>query len=215
MYYGLFCTLAKFSAGRFFEEEMMNKLATVFVSAGVIALFSTVAQAGLVDSSLDCNFPGDPYMYRHEWSVNYGLAELTIVQTFDELGPDVAELSGETDSDLTSFTVIGRATNSTATTWTGYTLTLYDLVSKATFVNGSAGAVGSKLQTVAYLDSTTIEFSGDDPVLDGHLLQFQFDILVPTAGAFELTLTQNPIPEPATIALLGLGSLALLRRRKR
>lgn len=192
----------------------MNKFATVFVSAGVIALFSAVAQAGLVDGSLDCNFPGDPYMYRYEWSVNYGQAELTIIQTFDELGPDVVELSGETDSDLTSFTVIGRVTNSTATTWTGYTLTLYDPVSEVTFVNGSAGAVGSNFQTVAYPDSTTIEFSGDDPVLNG-LLRLQFDILVPTAGAFELTLTQNPIPEPATIAMLGLGSLALLRRRKR
>jgi len=193
----------------------MNKFATVFVSAGVIALFSTVVQAGLVDGSLDCNFTGDPYMYRHEWSVNYGQAELTITETFIELGPDVAELSGETDSDLTTFSVIKKITNDTGITWTAYTLTLYDLVSETTFVNGSAGAVGSKFQTVAYPDSTTIEFSGDDPVLDGHLLQFQFDILVPTAGTFELTLTQNPIPEPATIALLGLGSLALLRRRKR
>lgn len=193
----------------------MNRFATVFVSAGVIALFSTVVQAGLVDGSLDCNFPGDPHMYRHEWSVNYGLAELTITETFVELGPDVAELSGETDSDLTTFSVIKKITNDTGITWTAYTLTLYDPVSEATFVNGSAGAVGSKFQTVAYPDSTTIEFSGDDSVLDGHLLQFQFDILVPTAGTFELTLTQNPIPEPATIALLGLGSLALLRRRKR
>jgi len=188
---------------------------TIIFGVILIAGLSNVAQSALVDGSLDCNFPGDPYMYRHEWSVNYGSAELTIVQTFVELGPDVAEISGETDSDLTSFTVIGRATNSTATTWTGYTLTLYDLVSETTFVNGSAGAVGSKFQTVAYPDSTTIEFSGDDPVLDGHLLQFQFDILVPTTGTFELTLTQNPIPEPTTIALLGLGSLALLRRRKR
>jgi len=205
----------KFRARRFFEEEMMNKFATVFVSAGVIAFFSTVAQAGLVDSSFDCNFPGDPHMHRHEWSVNYGQAELTIIQTFDELGPDVAELSGETDSDSTSFTVIGRVTNDTAATWTGYTLTLYNLVNEATFVNGSAGAVGSNFQTVAYPDSTTIEFSGDDPVLDGHLLQLQFDILVPTTGAFELTLTQNPTPEPATIALFGLGALILLRRGKR
>ena len=187
----------------------------IFFVVLIITAFSTVAQAGLVDCSFDCNFPGDPHMYRHEWSVNYGSAELTIIQTFDELGPDVAELSGETDSDLTSFTVIGRATNSTATTWTGYTLTLYDPVRGATFVNGSAGAVGSKFQTVAYPDSTTIEFSGDDPVLDGHLLQFQFDILVPTAGTFELTLTQNPTPEPATIALFGLGALILLRRGKR
>ena len=188
---------------------------TIIFGVVLIAALSNVAQSALVEGSLDCNFPGDPHMYRHEWSVNYGLAELTIVQTFEELGPDVGEFSGETDSDLTSFTVIGRATNSTAITWTGYTLTLYDPVSEAIFVNGSAGVVGSKFQTVAYPDSTTIEFSGDDPVLDGHLLQFQFDIMIPTTGSFELTLTQNPTPEPATIVLFGLGSLMLLRRGKR
>jgi hypothetical protein len=187
----------------------------ILLAVVIITGFGNIADADLVDSSFDCNFPGDPHMYRHEWSVNYGLAELTITETFVELGPDVAELSGETDSASTTFSVIKKITNDTGITWTAYTLTLYDPMGEASFVEGSAGAVGSKFQTVAYPDATTIEFSGDDPVLDGHLVQLQLDIVIPTAGVFELTLTQNPVPEPATIALFGLGALMLLRRGKR
>jgi hypothetical protein len=153
-------------------------------------------------------------MYRHEWSFDYGLADLTITETLDELGPDVVELSGETNADLTSFTVVTKVTNSTAVTWTEYTVTLYDPAAEASFVEGSASATGGKFQTVAYPDSATIWFSGDDPVLDGHLVMLQFDILVPTAGTFELTLTQTPAPEPATVVLLGFGALAILRRRQ-
>ena len=40
------------------------------------------------------------------------------------------------------------------------------------------------------------------------------DIHVPTTGLFNFTLTQEPIPEPATMALPGLGSLALFRELK-
>ena len=187
----------------------------IFFVVVIITGFGNVAQSSLVNKSFDCNFPGDPHMYRHEWNFNYGLAELTITETFVELGPDVAELSGETDSDSTTFSVIKKITNDTGITWTAYTLTLYDPMGEASFVEGSAGAVGSKFQTVAYPDATTIEFSGDDPVLDKNLVQLQLDIIIPTAGVFELTLTQNPVPEPATIALFGLGALMLLRRAKR
>ena len=192
----------------------MKRNAIVFVVV-IITGFSNVAHSGLVNGSFDCNFPSDPHMYRHEWSFNYGLVELTIVETFDELGPDVGELSFETDSDLTTFTVIKKITNNTDITWTEYTLTLYDIGGEASFVEGSAGAAGSKFRTVAYPDATTIEFSGDDPVLDGHLVQLQLDIVIATAGAYELTLTQNPVPEPATISLFGFGALVLLRERRR
>lgn len=195
-------------------RERVRRYAIIF-GVVLIAVLSNVAQSAIVDGSFDCNFPGDPHMYRHEWSFDYGQAELTVVETFEELSPDVGEFSGETDSDSTTFAVAKSITNDTSATWTAYTLTLYDPTGEASFVEGSAGAAGSKFQTVTYPDATTIEFSGDDPVLDGHIVHLQLDIMIPTAGTFELTLTQSPVPEPGTIALLSFGTLFLVRRRKK
>jgi hypothetical protein len=47
------------------------------------------------------------------------------------------------------------------------------------------------------------------------VVTLQFDISIPDGVPFTFTLTQNPIPEPATAALLGLGALLLLARRKK
>lgn len=197
----------------------MKKLTVVLMLMGMATLFNSVAQAGFVNPEEDsnaapflCEFAGSQNQY--EWEFDYDAIEptLTMEEIIYAVVPDQVIISGETDEDPT-FTVVKTITNTSCVDWTGYILTLTS-DSGTTFVEGSAGAGGGKLQTVEYLDSQTIVFSGAEPVLNGELLSLQFDINVPTCGLFDFTLTQAPVPEPAAITLLGLGSLALFRRRR-
>lgn len=140
-----------------------------------------------------------------EQSSNYATSSLDISQ----YAP--ADLMVNSEAGL-SLTIMTTVTNESSIIWTGYILTL-DPTGAATFVEGTAGS--TKFGTVVYPDPWTIEFWQPEPVLPGQAVTLQFDIDVSGPAPHIFTLTQNPIPEPATAMLLGLGALALLLRRKR
>jgi len=184
----------------------------------IIALaIAGAAQAGFVNpddvpsaAPFTCEFTNPANS--HEWDFDYAMPTLTMNEIIGAVAADNVMISGETDSDPV-FTVIKTITNTSGVTWTGYNLTLAGS-GIPTFVAGSAGAGGGKLQNVAYPHPAAIVFSGNNPVHNGELLTLQFDINVPTTGLFDFSLTQHPVPEPTTIGLLGLGSLTLLRKRR-
>jgi hypothetical protein len=129
--------------------------------------------------------------------------------TGDVFGPDVGQ-PGST----TSFTM--TTANETDITWTGYLLTL-DSSSGGAFVEGSGAS--TDFREVLYPDAWTIEFRAPEAVPPGEIVTLEFKVHVPEKDVLlGLTLTHQPIPEPATVAFLGLGALVLLsipRKRSR
>ena len=195
----------------------MKKFAVVLMLIGVVTLFSTTAEAGFVNpvenpsaAPFTCEFPSP--VNQHDWAFDYSGPTLTLNESIRAASSDLVLMSGETDSDPI-FTVYKTIENTSGIAWTSYILTLSG-GGGATFVQGSASAKNGKLQTVNYIHPAAIKFSGPNPVNNGELLTLWFDINVPTSGLFNFTLSQEPVPEPATLALLGLGSLGLFSRRR-
>ena len=184
-----------------------NKL---IIGMGTIIFACSIAQAGFVQ--FDCYFPDDPYGYDHNWNYDFANSELTLTESFTVLPPpagDQVVMSGETDSDPT-FTMQKNITNTTGITWTGYDLVL---LGNSTFVNGTASS--TKFNTHSFsADFKTLHFYAPQSVLNTESVTLQVDINVPTTGLFDFTMAQHAIPEPATIMLIGLGALGMLRRRR-
>lgn len=177
------------------EEHQMSKHALVLILVGLVAFFSSAAQGGLVSFSSDAV---------STWSPSGAVVTLG----FSSL--DVADVTITAEAEST-FTITTTATNESGFTWTSYILSL-DRQGDAIFVEGTAGS--TKFETVEYPDLWTIEFWAPKAVLPGQVVTLQFEISIPNSVPYTFTLAQQPIPEPTTIAILGLGSLFLLRKRK-
>ena len=181
--------------------------------AGLVAAIlglCVISQAGVILDSFLCTFDDDPTGENHSWSYDYANDVLTLIETYDHPGVDTVNVSGLTDTDP-DLTMTKAVLNDNGSDWTAYTLTLgpFDgLPLNATFVSGS-----SDLLPIANVTPTQITFSGGT-VLIGETLNMSFVVNVPTVGDFGFGLHQLAIPEPATMALLGLGSLLAIRRRK-
>jgi len=176
------------------EQPMRRCVATLTLVVGIASL-NSAAQGSLVSY---CGTESGQ-------SSNYAASSLDISQYVP------AKLTVNSEAGL-SLTITTTITNESSIIWTGYILAL-NPTGNATFVEGTAGS--TKFGTVLYPDPYTIEFWQPEPVLPGQAVTFQFDIDISGPAPHIFTLSQNPIPESATVILLSLGALALLLRRKR
>ena len=195
----------------------MQNRAIIAAAVGVLGWFLPVAQATVTD--FEYRIVGYiPSKSTHTLSFDYDLQQLTITDIIYDYELDFEDgylqVGTVFDSYPTTFNVAWDIVNNTGVTWTA-----------CEFIWGSFGRYplgelvpesveSTKLQTVLMGDvlagDLSVKLSGSPVVLDGETLTIEFTMVAHrefNVNHFRLHI----IPEPATIMLLGLGGLILLR----
>ena len=172
----------------------MNKY--VVILTVVVTLSTSIAQAKLVSFSSDAVYT---------WSES----GVVISQYISSPVPSDILMKAQASSE---FTITSMTLNETDFIWTGYILEL-EQGGAPTFVTDSGRSTWFK--TALYPNQWKIEFRAPEVVPIGEVVTLQFKIAFPDSAPYTFTLTQYPVPEPATFALLGLGTAVLLAQRKR
>ena len=176
----------------------------------VVAIIATPLWGGVV--TLDLAFPDDPEVAEHEWLFDYDSSVLSLTEVYKLDAKDRVIFTGTTDSDP-MIHISKEITNDNAVAWTSYELSL-DESGDAVF-DYTVTPTSNWYTVVDTSDTMNLTFSAPVAVPVGETVTLDFDINIPTTGGFGFTMTQMAIPEPTTICLLGLGGLALLRKRRR
>jgi hypothetical protein len=192
----------------------MSRYAAALLVISLVLSLAAVARASLVDGSFTCTFPDEPdplHPAGYSWSYDYTSSVLTLTTLASDMGADRLAMSATTTSDP-AFLVNETVTNNSGVTWTGYRLTL----SGDAGVTFTGDASSSKFATAA-VSPAEIDFSAPLPVADGESVGLSFNVNIAGTGLFSWSMTQQPTPEPATLALLGIGGagVVFLRNRRR
>ena len=118
--------------------------------------------------------------------------------------------------------------NDTTFAWTSYQVNVYlpvDFSVSTIIAYDPAGSSGALVQAPTYgtwdIDGTSVDaykatilYTPGTPVAVGGAFEYRYKLTFEGATSYQFTQEMIPLPEPATMALLALGGLAMLKRRK-
>lgn len=184
-------------------DRYSNSIVGLFVLVATTMLLAGSSQAGILVWPVETE----------GWQVSHDLEQLTPLEynlSLNEviLGAGAFDVVVAGDIDPV-FHVTKQVENNSGVAWTAYDLALSG--GSATF----SGTPTSDIFTSAELLSPTLIHFSEGTVHQGNVVRLDFDISVPMSGLFSFTLTQVPIPEPATLAFLGGGGMLVVAARMR
>jgi hypothetical protein len=209
---------------------MMCRTSLLFALLAAIVVMGTVsgsARAGFITGTINVDLPDKPGRHHcgpPDWAhgpppwVFENLlptrARLRLTEVFGGNGPFPVMVSGETDTD--PIMAINKSVeNGTNFDWFGYRIAIEG--TGATFEVGTASSDRFSVLSESPLEIAYYAENPSEIVAAGETVSLGFDLNIATIGAFSFTLTQEsvPVPEPATLAFFGLGSLGLVAMRRR
>ncbi len=182
-----------------------RRMATIVI-AGVLAA-AGAAQAGLTVTNVSSPDPTSVLNI----NVNNAALTVTLTETFTSFGFANLDFNWDPAVDAgKTFAVTKTVTNNTGFAWTGFNMALQG-------TGGTPGFSGASTSDVflnnVYIPNTNNWTNGT--VANGATVKFTFNITLSSPPGPKYTLSQSPVPAPASLALLGLGGAIATRRLRR
>lgn len=103
--------------------------------------------------------------------------------------------------------------NVTGYTWTGFQMDLSTGVGTVNVLTSSSSDYGSTIVTNNNTNNVTMTYSAG-AVANGDTANFYFEFAIPLQNIWSFTITQTPVPAPASLGLVGMAGLVAMRRRR-